>query len=197
MLALDNPINDPKSALVEFLTISDIVLSSIFALEALLKIIAYGFIFNRNIAYLKNGWNLMDFIVVSISLISFVISGDKLKIIKVFRLFRILRPLRVISRNKGLRIGIQSLFMAVPNIINVIIVSLLFYIIFGIIGVNYFKGALYSCSFGHEFIPDFLTPTEIFAALIKDKWSCLNMGGAWVNSDYHFDNLPEAVSTFF
>ena len=106
MLALDNPINDPNSALVEFLSISDIVLSSIFALEALLKIIAYGFIFNRNIAYLKNGWNIMDFIVVSISLISFVISGDKLKIIKVFRLFRILRPLRVISRNKGLRIGI-------------------------------------------------------------------------------------------
>jgi hypothetical protein len=85
---------------------SDIVLSSIFALESLLKIIAFGFIFNRNVAYLKNGWNVIDFIVVIISLVSIGIQGDRLKIIKIFRLFRVLRPLRVISRNKGLRIGI-------------------------------------------------------------------------------------------
>ena len=35
--------------------------------------------------------------------------------------------------------------MAIPNIVNVIVISLLFFIIFGIIGVNYFKGAFYSC----------------------------------------------------
>jgi hypothetical protein len=54
----------------------------------------------------------------------------------------------MISRNKGLKIGIQALFMAVPSIVNVIIVSLLFYVIFGIITVNYFKGALYRCEYG-------------------------------------------------
>jgi len=62
--------------------------------------------------------------------------------------------------------------MAVPNIINVIIVSLLFYIIFGIIGVNYFKGTFYSCSFGQDFMPAFLEPESIFAELVKDKWTC-------------------------
>ncbi len=103
---MDNPLNDPNSTLVKILTISDIVLSSIFALEALLKIIAYGLIFNRNVAYLKNGWNIIDITVVIISLTSLGITGDRLKIIKIFRLFRVLRPLRVISRNKGLRIGI-------------------------------------------------------------------------------------------
>jgi len=35
-----------------------------------LKIIALGFFFNRNVAYLRNGWNMIDFIVVIISLIS-------------------------------------------------------------------------------------------------------------------------------
>ena len=194
---MDNPLNDPNSALVQVLQISDIVFSTFFALEALLKIVAFGLFFNRNVAYLKNGWNVIDITVVVISLISFGISGDKLKVIKIFRLFRVLRPLRVISRNKGLRIGIQALFMAVPNIINVIIVSLLFYIIFGIIGVNYFKGQFYSCSFGDSFMPTFLEPSSVFAALITDKWQCLNLGGAWVNSDYHFNNLPEAVSTLF
>ena len=106
LLAMDNPLNDPKSTLVKILTYSDIVLSSIFAFEALLKIIAYGLIFNRSGSYLKNGWNFIDFLVVIISIISLCITGDRLKIIKIFRLFRVLRPLRVISRNKGLRIGI-------------------------------------------------------------------------------------------
>ncbi len=87
--------------------------------------------------------------------------------------------------------------MAIPNIINVIIVSLLFYIIFGIICVNYFKGAFYFCSFGSAVIPDFLQPTAIFVEKITDKYSCLNWGGTWVNSDYHFNNLPEAMSTLF
>jgi len=145
-LALDNPLNDPDSFLVSFLYYCDIVFSVIFLIEALLKIIAYGLLFNRDVAYLKNGWNIIDILVVIISLISIFLSG-KLKIIKIFRLFRVLRPIRVISRNKGLRIGIQALFMAVPSIISVLIVSLLFYIIFGIIGVNYFKGTLYSCQY--------------------------------------------------
>ena len=105
LLALDNPLNDPDGLMVEFLHYSDIVFSTIFAIEAALKIIAYGFFFNRDVAYLKNGWNIIDMFVVIISLVSINVS-NKLKIIKIFRMFRVLRPLRVISRNKGLRIGI-------------------------------------------------------------------------------------------
>lgn len=105
LLALDNPLNDPDGFMVTFLRYSDIVFSSIFAVEAVLKIIAYGFLFNRDVAYLKNGWNIIDMFVVIISLVSINVS-NKLKIIKIFRMFRVLRPLRVISRNKGLRIGI-------------------------------------------------------------------------------------------
>jgi hypothetical protein len=46
MLALDNPLNDPKSKLVEVLTMSDMVLTSFFILEAALKIISNGLLFN-------------------------------------------------------------------------------------------------------------------------------------------------------
>jgi hypothetical protein len=170
------------------LSYCDIVFSAIFLVEALLKIIAYGLFFNRDVAYLKNGWNIIDIFVVVISLTSIFLSG-KLKIIKIFRMFRVLRPLRVISRNKGLRIGIQALFMAVPSIISVLIVSLLFYIIFGIIGVNYFKGTLFSCQYFDKY-PDFLQPPPLMALRVTDKWSCMDWGGAWVNYDYTFDNLP-------
>jgi hypothetical protein len=85
--------------------------------------------------------------------------------------------------------------MAVPNIFNVIIVSALFFVIFGIIGVNYFKGQFYNCQFG-------LKPPDFFSKLIEDqvivtKLDCLNNGGAWMNADRNFDNLLDAVSTLF
>lgn len=35
----------------------------IFTVEAFLKVIAYGLLFHPN-AYLRNGWNLLDFIIV-------------------------------------------------------------------------------------------------------------------------------------
>lgn len=106
LLALDNPLNDPDSVLAKFLFYADIVLTSLFAFESITKIIAYGFYFNKDIAYLKNGWNIIDFLVLIISIISKVISSNKFKIVKIFRLLRILRPLRVVSKNKGLKIGI-------------------------------------------------------------------------------------------
>jgi Ion transport protein len=146
-LAFENPLNDPNSNLVKNLVLTDIVFSSIFAFEAFAKIVANGFIFCGKDSYLRNGWNFIDFIIVVLSIVSLAIRG-KLKIFKVFRLLKVIRPIRVISRNKGLKIGIQALFMAVPNIFNVIIVSMLFFVIFGIIGVNYFKGQFYSCNFG-------------------------------------------------
>lgn len=150
LLALDNPLNDPESTLVNFLNYADIVLTSIFACEALFKIITYGFLINGEQSYMKNGWNIMDIIIVVFSVISLVLSGDKLNIIKILRLLRVLRPLRIISRNRGLKIGIQALIQAIPDIVNLIIISCLFFIIFAIIGVNYFKGTFYYCSYGDK-----------------------------------------------
>lgn len=36
-----------------------------FAIEAMLKIIAYGFLFHTD-AYLRNGWNVLDFSIVTL-----------------------------------------------------------------------------------------------------------------------------------
>jgi hypothetical protein len=106
LLALDNPLNDPNSDLVQFLRYTDIILTIFFAFESVFKIITYGFLFNKELSYLRNGWNIIDFLVVIVSIISVAITSNKLKIVKILRLLRVLRPLRVISRNKGLKIGI-------------------------------------------------------------------------------------------
>jgi Ion transport protein len=51
--------------------------------------------------------------------------------------------MRVISRNNGFKVSIQALVLAIPGIVNIILVSILFYYVFALIGVNYFKGLYY------------------------------------------------------
>ena len=106
LLVLDNPINDPESPLMYFLHYADIILTAFFSMECLFKIISYGFLFNKENSYIRNGWNIIDFLVVLISIISLLITNVKFSGVKILRLLRVLRPLRVISRNKGLRIAI-------------------------------------------------------------------------------------------
>ena len=96
-LALDNPLNDPNSSLASFLVYSDYILTSFFLAEAILKIIAFGFLFNGEVSYIRNGWNAIDFVVVIISIASLIISGNKFKIVKIFRLLRTMRPIRIIT----------------------------------------------------------------------------------------------------
>jgi hypothetical protein len=69
-LALDNPLNDPESGLSETLTMLDFIMTALFTLEAIIKIIACGFLFNGKGSYMRSGWNILDFVIVVISVLS-------------------------------------------------------------------------------------------------------------------------------
>jgi Ion transport protein len=114
----------------------------IFTFEAICKIITYGLWECGSKSYFRSSWNTLDFFVVVITLISEVIdkSENDLNLIKIFRLIKVIRPLRALSKNEGLKISINALRVALPEIIQISILSLGFYFIFGVIGVNYFKG---------------------------------------------------------
>ena len=90
-------------------------------------------------------------------------------------MLKVLRPLRVISRNQGLKISLRSLAAAIPGILNVSIISLIFFLIFGIIGVNYFKGRYYYCMLDH------IPRNSYIIDYIDTKWDCLSYGGEWKN----------------
>ena len=121
----------------------------IFTLEAVLKIIYHGFVFNGKESYLQNSWNILDFLIVVLSVSSLFFSGQDMKAFKIIRLIKVLRPLRMISKNQGLKISIKALIKSIPNIFNVLLISNIFFFIFGIVGVNYLKGTNYTCRF-HE-----------------------------------------------
>ena len=109
---------------------------------------SYGLIQNGDQSYLKSAWNRLDFAIVIVSIISLAMpveASESLTTFKVIRMARLLRPIRVISRNEGLRVSIQALYVSVPAILNLLVIVLLFMMIFGIIGVNLFKGKFEYC----------------------------------------------------
>ena len=83
----------------------DIAMTLVFSLEALLKIITLGFIINGHQSYLLNTWNILDFTIVVLSIVSLNITTD-ISFVKVLRVARILRPLRLIKHAESLKIAI-------------------------------------------------------------------------------------------
>lgn len=51
------------SARNRLLELSELPFTAIFAAECIIKIVAMGFVFGKG-AYLRDGWNMLDFVVV-------------------------------------------------------------------------------------------------------------------------------------
>ena len=144
LLAYDEPTRLPheKAVLLYF----DWVISILFGFELLFKVVSLG-LFGHKGAYLRDGWNVLDCIIVIISFLSLSITGAKaVKALRSLRALRALKPLRVVRRYPGLRLVVNAIFRAMPRIANVILVTMLFFVIFAIVGVQNFMGALRVCN---------------------------------------------------
>ena len=140
---MDSPILDPESATKMTLNWVDLSTIVIFTIECIIKICTMGFLFNGEESYLGGVWNILDFFILIVSYICLTPLADSFKIIKTFR---ILRALRLVGRNEGLKVAVRALLYAIPYVINVAIIMILFYLVFAIISISYFKGKLYYCT---------------------------------------------------
>jgi hypothetical protein len=183
---------------------ADLVCTVVFIVEAVLKVVAMGFLFTPN-AYLKSGWNQLDFFIVCLSLVS-VIGDSQMGFFKALRTLRALRPLRVISRSQGMKMVVNSIVLSIPAIMNVMAVILLFFIMFGIAGVNFFKGKLGYCH-GAELDRwkyNVTECTDTSAQFGNGTWvdnedplSPAIKLRTWSNPPFHFDNIFYAMLTLF
>ncbi|KAJ7989690.1 hypothetical protein DPEC_G00307150 [Dallia pectoralis] len=170
-----------------FLTISNYVFTAIFVAEMTLKVVSMGLYIGEQ-AYLRSSWNVLDGFLVFVSLIDIVVSmagGAKiLGVLRVLRLLRTLRPLRVISRAPGLKLVVETLITSLKPIGNIVLICCAFFIIFGILGVQLFKGKFFYC-----FGPDVKN--------ITNKSDCLQANYKWIHHKYNFDNLGQALMSLF
>ena len=149
-LALDSPRLDPESALaVSFKVMDQWLWPWLFLGELLLKVKAYGFVYEKD-AYLTSPWNQLDFAIVLGSFAS--LAADifpALSYMTNIRVLRVLRPLRLISRNEGMRLVLSSLFKSLPAVTNVLGVVFVIQVVFAIMGMQLYRGAMSSCTNPH------------------------------------------------
>ncbi|XP_054849657.1 voltage-dependent T-type calcium channel subunit alpha-1H [Eublepharis macularius] len=188
-IALERPDIDPNSTERIFLSVSNYIFTAIFVVEMMVKVVALGF-FSGEHTYLQSSWNVLDGVLVFVSIIDIIVSmasagGAKiLGILRVLRLLRTLRPLRVISRAPGLKLVVETLISSLRPIGNIVLICCAFFIIFGILGVQLFKGKFYYCE-----------GTDI--RNISTKTDCTNAHYRWVRRKYNFDNLGQALMSLF
>uniref|UniRef100_A0A8C0APS8 Voltage-dependent T-type calcium channel subunit alpha-1H n=1 Tax=Buteo japonicus TaxID=224669 RepID=A0A8C0APS8_9AVES len=188
-IALERPDIDPHSTERIFLSVSNYIFTAIFVAEMMVKVVALGFFSGEN-TYLQSSWNVLDGVLVFVSIIDIIVSmasagGAKiLGVLRVLRLLRTLRPLRVISRAPGLKLVVETLISSLRPIGNIVLICCAFFIIFGILGVQLFKGKFYYCDG-----PDVKN--------ITTKTDCTNARYKWVRRKYNFDNLGQALMSLF
>ena len=126
------------------------IISGIFIGEAFMKILVLGFVIGPG-TYLKDSWNILDFVIVSFSILNWVLDSlgsVSVSFLRGFRALRALRPLRVVAKNEGMKVVINSLLTAIPALFNVILIIILFLLVFGILAVQLFSGAMGFCTDG-------------------------------------------------
>uniref|UniRef100_A0A4W6C1C2 Voltage-dependent L-type calcium channel subunit alpha n=1 Tax=Lates calcarifer TaxID=8187 RepID=A0A4W6C1C2_LATCA len=143
-LAAEDPIRN-FSARNIILGYFDYAFTAIFTVEILLKMTAFGAFLHKG-AFCRNYFNLLDLLVVGVSLVSFGIQSSAISVVKILRVLRVLRPLRAINRAKGLKHVVQCVFVAIRTIGNIMIVTTLLQFMFACIGVQLFKGKFYRCT---------------------------------------------------
>ncbi|XP_065493508.1 sodium channel protein type 2 subunit alpha isoform X10 [Caloenas nicobarica] len=184
-LAFEDIYIEQRKTIKTMLEYADKVFTYIFILEMLLKWVAYGFQI-----YFTNAWCWLDFLIVDVSLVSLIANAlgySELGAIKSLRTLRALRPLRALSRFEGMRVVVNALVGAIPSIMNVLLVCLIFWLIFSIMGVNLFAGKFYHCvntTTGEMFdVSDVNNYTQC-EELIKN-----NQSARWKNVKVNFDNV--------
>nr|XP_012645232.1 voltage-dependent T-type calcium channel subunit alpha-1G isoform X12 [Microcebus murinus] len=188
-IAMERPKIDPHSAERIFLTLSNYVFTAVFLAEMTVKVVALGWCFGEQ-AYLRSSWNVLDGLLALISVIDILVSmvsdsGTKiLGMLRVLRLLRTLRPLRVISRAQGLKLVVETLMSSLKPIGNIVVICCAFFIIFGILGVQLFKGKFFVCQ-GED------------TRNITNKSDCAEASYRWVRHKYNFDNLGQALMSLF
>ncbi|XP_027438662.2 sodium channel protein type 5 subunit alpha isoform X6 [Zalophus californianus] len=184
-LAFEDIYLEERKTIKVLLEYADKMFTYVFVLEMLLKWVAYGFK-----KYFTNAWCWLDFLIVDVSLISLVantLGFAEMGPIKSLRTLRALRPLRALSRFEGMRVVVNALVGAIPSIMNVLLVCLIFWLIFSIMGVNLFAGKFGRC----------INQTEgdlpLNYTIVNNKSDCesFNVTGElyWTKVKVNFDNV--------
>lgn len=194
LLAAEDPLN-ASAKRNQVLNYFDYFFTSVFTLEILIKFVSYGLILHKG-SFCRSAFNLLDLLVVSVSVISISLKDSQFSVVRILRVLRVLRPLRAINRAKGLKHVVQCVFVAVKTIGNIMLVTMLFQFLFAVIGVQLFKGTFFYCT-----DEKMLTAEDCQGTFNDFKGPGLSnpemKHREWKKHHFNFDNVGEAMLTLF
>ena len=177
-MALEEPILVEGYAKDTLKLFGDIV-SVLFIIECVLKVFVMGFVIGKK-TYLRDSFNQLDFVIVVISIVAWVLEsleGFDISFVRAFRALRALRPLKLVSKNEGMKLVVNSILNSIPSLINVGLISILFYFVFGVIGLQMLMGKVSQCfDAGGD-------PIKL------NKADCLAAEYEWVVPPNNYDNI--------
>eukprot|EP00117_Sycon_ciliatum_P046107 scpid9228/ scgid2998/ Sodium channel protein 60E; Drosophila ion channel 60; Drosophila sodium channel 1; Protein smell-impaired 60E; Sodium channel 2 len=188
-LAFEDSTVEKDSPRDNILQTLNIVFTALFTAELLVKNVGLG-----PRTYFSSPWNWLDAIIVLVSLASLDYTGDNsnesLSALRALRTLRCLRPLRTISRWNGMKAVVNALLKSIPGISNVLLVCFIIWLIFSILGVQFFGGLFYKCMVDGE---------RVSHTIVANKNECISLYNeeAWVNSPQNFDNVFNAALSLF
>ncbi|RZB38954.1 Ion trans domain containing protein, partial [Asbolus verrucosus] len=198
-LAAEDPVNEDSSRNL-ILDRLDYAFTGVFAVEMFLKIVDLGVILHPG-SYLREFWNIMDAAVVICALVSMGFdvaqnkAGANLSTIKSLRVLRVLRPLKTIKRVPKLKAVFDCLVNSLKNVINILIVYILFQFIFAVIAVQLFNGKFRHCSDASKFTE--ATCQGQFFVFDEDNDVPRVEKREWKLQNFHYDDVAMAMLTLF
>ncbi|XP_061380425.1 muscle calcium channel subunit alpha-1 isoform X2 [Danaus plexippus] len=193
MLAAEDPLDAVQKGFRNWLLSQfDMFFTGIFTLELFLKLVTYGLVLHRG-AFLRSAFNVLDMLVVCVSLISMSFKSGSISVVKILRVFRVLRPLRAINRAKGLKHVVQCVIVAIKTIGNILLVTSLLQFMFAVMGVQMFKGKFFRCNDISK-----MTKAECQGTyLVFENRNYVVRDREWKRNDFHFDNVMKGMLTLF
>ena len=199
IMAFDSP-SQTNLKRKNYLYIIDSISTFIFIIEALLKSISFGFLFNGENSYLRYEYNFIDFCSLIFSIIYLILiikitsnsqqdKNKQLGILRIIKLFRLVRIKKLIGLSRRLKATLKAYYKSLIQLLKLILIELLIILIFDIIGVNYFRGRFSRCDFSN-------IPRE-YMSNVKTKWDCLDYGGDWITIYPNLDNVKSGFILFF
>ncbi|KAG5316037.1 CAC1A protein, partial [Pseudoatta argentina] len=200
-LAAEDPVseNAPRNKILSYF---DYAFTGVFTVEMVLKIIDLGIILHPG-SYLREFWNVMDAVVVICAMVLIIFDildssssvSQNLSTIKSLRVLRVLRPLKTIKRLPKLKAVFDCVINSLKNVINILIVYILFQFIFAVIAVQLFNGKFSHCTDESKYKKDdckgYYFDFEEGEILPKFK------PRKWQSQCFHYDNVLMAMLTLF
>ncbi|TSV94899.1 Voltage-dependent N-type calcium channel subunit alpha-1B [Bagarius yarrelli] len=187
---------DDKTPMSERLDDTEPYFIGIFCFEAGIKIIALGFAFHKG-SYLRNGWNVMDFVVVLTGILTTVGADFDLRTL---RAVRVLRPLKLVSGIPSLQVVLKSIMKAMVPLLQIGLLLFFAILMFAIIGLDFYMGKFHRACFRddtNELVAEFPCGLEPPAHLCENGTTCREY---WPGPNFgitNFDNILFAILTVF